>query len=241
MDSLRGMAIVMMVISNIVTDITYFGVYSAGTYSGFWLLFARLVVSMFIFLVGLSLTLSYSRVRHMKTREIHAKYIRRGLKILGWGLIITMVTLAFLGGDFIIFGVLHFIGVAIILSHFLLRYRLPNLILGIILISAGIILQGMTFGFWWLVWLGFQPYGFFSVDYVPLLPWLGVVLLGIFSGNVLYPGGRRRLTPPDLSSNSIIRPLSLLGRNSLLIYLVHQPVLIALLWLLFPLPLRLPV
>jgi uncharacterized membrane protein len=239
-DSLRGIAITMMIVSNLVTDISYFGISGINIYSGFWLYFARLVVSMFLFLVGLSLTLSYSKVRHLRAGEIRMKYLMRGLKIFGWGLIITFVTLVFLGDDFILFGVLHFIGVAIILSHLLLRYRFLNLLLGILLISAGIFLQGISFDFYWLFWLGLRPTGFFSVDYVPLLPWLGVVLLGLFSGNLLYPEGKRRFALHDLSGNPIIKPLRFLGRNSLLIYLIHQPLLIVLLWLLFPLPLGLP-
>jgi uncharacterized membrane protein len=65
-------------------------------------------------------------------------------------------------------------------------------------------------------------------DYRPLLPWFGVVLLGIFAGNVVYGGGRR----PALFAGKAPAPARLLlplGRNSLFVYLVHQPILIALL------------
>lgn len=235
-DLLRGIAIVMMAVSNLVTDLGYFGISSINVNSGFWFIFARVVVSMFLFLVGISLTLSYSMMRERTRREIRMKYLVRGLKILGWGMIITLVTLVFLGGDFIVFGVLHFIGVAVILAHFLLRYRFLNLFLGISLVSIGTYLQSMSFGFYWLVWLGFRPHGFYSVDYVPILPWLGVVLIGLYFGNTLYPKGKRRFRMRDLSSRMPMKLLCLLGRNSLLIYLIHQPLLIALLWLLFPFP-----
>ena len=65
-------------------------------------------------------------------------------------------------------------------------------------------------------------------DYRPLLPWFGVVLIGLFFGKVLYARGKRVLNLPR-STPALARPLAPLGRNSLFIYMVHQPVLIALL------------
>lgn len=235
-DFLRGIAIIMMIFSNLVTDFGYFGIFNINIQTGFWWLFARTVVSTFIFLVGMSLTLSYSRVKNKPKREIHTKYLKRGLKIFGWGLIISLVTLIFLKEDFILFGVLHFIGISIILAHFFLRLRYLNLVLGFLIILIGGFLQSLTFDFPWLVWLGFRPTGFFSVDYIPILPWFGLVLIGSFFGNLLYPEGKRRFRIPELSDNKVTRPLCFLGRNSLLIYLIHQPILIILLWLFFPFP-----
>lgn len=66
-------------------------------------------------------------------------------------------------------------------------------------------------------------------DYYPLVPWFGFALLGIWAGWRLYPGRTRRFTLPDLAHVAPIRALSFLGRHSLVIYLVHQPVLLALL------------
>jgi len=234
-DSLRGIAIILMVVSNLVTDVAYFRIFEVDAYSGFWLYFAWVVVSMFILLAGVSLTLSYSRVRDRKPREIRKKFLFRGGKIFGLGMLITVVTWFFLGRDFVLFGILHLIGISIILGHFLIRRRLANLLLGHALIFSGIALQYFSFSFPWLVWLGFRPENYYTVDYVPLLPWFGVFLIGMFLGNALYPQGKRRFRLPD-SGGRLFAPLQLLGRNSLLIYLLHQPILIALLWLLFPFP-----
>ena len=80
----------------------------------------------------------------------------------------------------------------------------------------------------WLLPLGVVPEGIFMPDYRPLLPWFGVVLLGVFAGNLFYGTGKRtaglagRMPPPA-------RPLTFLGRHSLFIYLVHQPILVGLL------------
>lgn len=239
-DSLRGIAITLMVISNFLTDLVYFGIYQMSIYSGFWLYFARLVVSMFIVLAGVSLTISYSRVRKRKAKEIRKKYFLRGLKIFGWGLAITLVTWLFIRENFVLFGVLHLIGFSIIFGQFFLRSRYLNLFLGFAFILAGLYLQGFTFGFWWLAWLGFRPEGFFSVDYVPVLPWFGLFMIGMFLGGTLYPEGKGVFRLKD-SKSQLSTPLQFLGRNSLKIYLIHQPVLILILWLFFPFPYQIPV
>jgi uncharacterized membrane protein len=234
-DSLRGIAIILMVVSNLVTDLSYFRFSEVDIYSGFWLYFARIVVSMFILLAGVSLTLSYSRIRDKKQGEIRMKYLARGLKIFGLGMVITLVTWAFIGQDFVLFGVLHLIGFSIIFGQFLLRRGMLSLLLGASFVIAGLILQSFSFGFPWLVWLGLRPEGFYSVDYVPVLPWSGLFLVGMFLGSKLYPEGKRRFRIWNPKSR-ITAPFQFLGRNSLMIYFIHQPVLIAGLWLLFPFP-----
>ena len=80
----------------------------------------------------------------------------------------------------------------------------------------------------WLLWLGFVPAGDQAVDYFPLIPWFGLVLIGLFLGRVLYADNRRRLPLPDLSRLLPIKALQWLGQRSLPIYLLHQIVLYAL-------------
>jgi len=231
-DILRGTAIIMMIVSNLITDLNYFKVYGIEIRSGFWRYFALITATIFIFLVDVSLTLSYSRAKRCKTeKELHVKYIERGLKIFSWGLVITLVTWIFLGEGFVIFGILHFIGVSIIMAYPFLKHRYWNLFLGIVCISLGMYLRNLTVDFPWLLWLGFTPSQFYTVDYFPIFPWFGVVLIGLFFGNLLYPNHRRRFRIWDLSSSSFVKSLCYLGRNSLLIYLIHQPMLIALLYI----------
>jgi uncharacterized membrane protein len=66
------------------------------------------------------------------------------------------------------------------------------------------------------------------VDFYPVLPWFGVALIGVFAGYSLYPNGQRRYAWPDLGRVAPVRGLRFLGRHSLLIYLIHQPLLIGL-------------
>jgi uncharacterized membrane protein len=76
-----------------------------------------------------------------------------------------------------------------------------------------------------------MPAQFTSVDYFPVLPWFGAVLIGVFVGNSLYPCYVRTFHLRDRSQVPMIRGIDFLGRHSLLIYLVHQPVLVAALFL----------
>ncbi len=92
------------------------------------------------FLMGVSLTLSNSRAQITgKYREggLFKKYLKRGLKIFSLGLLITLATWIFIPQEFIIFGVLHFIGISIILSYPFLKSKYLNLFLGIGLIIIG--------------------------------------------------------------------------------------------------------
>jgi len=235
-DSLRGIAIIMMVTFHLIFDLYYFGIYNFDVHSGILWWFARITASMFIFLVGVSLSLSYSRTtllnNHIAQKGLFLKYLKRGLKIFSYGLLITAATWIFIGNGFIIFGILHFIGIAIILEYPFLKRKYFNLLLGIAFIAAGIFLMGFTFDFYSLLWLGFTPNNFYTVDYFPLLPWLGVVSIGIFIGNMLYENYIRRFKLPDLSNSSYVKISGFLGKHSLLIYLIHQPILIILLYLL---------
>jgi len=128
------------------------------------------------------------------------------------------------------FGILHLIGVSVILAYPLLKYRLANLFLGLCFIAAGVYMraQEVSSESAWLLPLGVVPENLFMPDYRPVLPWFGVVLLGLFAGNVLYGDGKRPADVPRRAPQ-IARPLVPLGRNSLFIYLIHQPILVGLL------------
>jgi len=230
-DSLRGIAIMMMIVFHFLFDLAYFGGYSFNVSSGFWLYFARATAAIFIFLVGVSLTISFSRVSKARSKGLFPKYLKRGLGIFACGMAITLITWIFFRQEFIIFGVLHFIGISIILAYPFIRWKYKNLAIGAILIAAGLLLRNFTFNFQWLMWLGFVPKSLYTFDYFPLLPWFGVVMIGLFFGNMLYANGRRQFRIFSLPEKHAARFFSFLGRHSLLIYLVHQPLLILVFYL----------
>ncbi len=222
-DAARGVAILMMVVYHFTFDLYAFGGYDVDAVTGFWARFADATASLFLFLVGVSLAISSSR-----GGGGFRKYLLRGLRIFGYGMLLTAIFLAF-GMGIVAFGILHLIGVSIVLSYPFLKLRFANLALGVLIFAAGLYVQaGDPTGSAWLLPFGVVPEGWAMPDYRPLLPWFGVVLIGLFFGNVVYGEGRR---PAGLPAAAPVpaRPLLPLGKNSLAIYLVHQPVMIVLL------------
>ncbi|MBS3773138.1 MAG: DUF1624 domain-containing protein [Candidatus Thermoplasmatota archaeon] len=229
-DATRAVAILMMVTFHVVYDLDHFGSADIGATSGFWRMFAQATASLFLLLVGVSLTLSHSRAsRRLGGKTLPLKYLKRGFRIFLYGMAITVVTWLFLPDGIILFGILHCIGLSIILAYPLLGRPRLALPFGLTCIAAGIVVNSVEAGTNLLLWLGVRTGDMYMFDYFPLLPWLGVVLLGVFTGSMLYPDGERRFHLPDVTGWPMAGLLSWMGRHSLAIYLAHQPVLVALL------------
>jgi uncharacterized membrane protein len=222
-DLARGIAVIMMVVFHTAFDLRFLDILPVNVYTGFFRLLALSTAGLFLFLVGVSLSISAAYAGTKLTRrQFVEKYLLRGAFIFSLGLGITLITWIFIPGMFIRFGILHLIGLAVMASPLYSRYTWQNLILGAVFIALGPVVAGIR-GSSWLLWSGIHPPAFASVDYTPIFPWMGVVLIGVFVGSVLYPLGARRPGSSPLS----FAPLEFLGRHSLFIYLVHQPVIIA--------------
>jgi uncharacterized membrane protein len=232
-DAARGVAVVMMIVYHAAFDLATFGDLPLDPNTGFWGAFSYATAASFIFLAGLSLPLSQARaIAAGRTGgALWRHFLARGAWIFNWGFGITLATWALFPQAPILFGILHLIGVAIPLAYPFLRFTWANLVLGTGLVALGVALRGVAVDTPWLLWLGLRPVGFTSVDYRPLLPWFGVILLGVGVGNLLRAARARHHTPPVATPTpALAAPLALLGRHSLPIYLLHQPLLIVLLW-----------
>ncbi len=222
----------MMILFHSVFDLDYLDVYKVDIHSCFWFYFARLTASIFLLLVGVSLVLSYSRAeRRDRAEQFRLRLLKRSIWIFSLAMGITLVTYLLLGSGFIIFGVLHLIGVSLLLAYPFLKLHKINALMGLLCILLGLYFQNLTVGYPWLLWLGLAPAEFYSLDYFPLFPWFGVILMGMALGDLLYRGYRRRMDLPDLSGSYFVKPFAFLGRNSLAIYFIHQPVLLFLFYL----------
>jgi uncharacterized membrane protein len=227
-DAARGVAIIMMIVYHTAYDLDTLGGYDIQSTMGYWALFADLTAGLFLFLVGVSLTISRTRTSLTGWR-LFGKYLARGLRILAYGVVLTVIFLA-LGMGVVAFGILHLIGISIILAYPFMRLRFANLVLGALIFAAGqyVLAQAFYAQSFWLLPFGVVPEGVVMPDYRPLLPWFGVVLIGLFFGNVVYGDGRRPAVTED-KAPLVARPLLPLGRNSLFIYLIHQPIIVVLL------------
>lgn len=241
-DTLRGVAVVMMIVYHLMWDLWFFQILNdAEFWNPFWKYWQRATASIFIILVGVSLTLVYRR----EPAPSYKMFLRRGLRVLGLGLIVTL-TMVLSGVGVIDFGILHLIGFSVIAAYPLLRFTWLNLGLWLLFFVVGGLTQAIHWeGAWivtpvlaqniaplwvdgrWLVPLGIVPPGYGAVDFFPVFPWFGVVLLGVWLGNVFYTAKGRLFALPAWGELPQAVALGALGRNSLLVYLLHQPVLIA--------------
>ena len=223
-DAVRGTAIALMIAYHFCFDLVYFGVLSIDfNHSLFWLGLRSLIVSLFLGVMGMSLMLA---ARHgLRWRP----YLRRLALLLASAGLVSLGSYLLFPASMIFFGVLHFIVVASVLALPLVRFYWINLVAGASLIAFGLIYQHDYFNQPWLQWVGLMTYKPVTEDYVPLLPWFGVVLIGVFSGKAIY--GRGPI--PAFARWRPARPpgeiLNWAGRHSLMIYLLHQPVLLVLL------------
>jgi uncharacterized membrane protein len=224
-DFLRGIALVMMIVFHTVFDLSFFEIVPVDVSGGFWRYFAYATATLFLLIVGVSLTLSHARaIRKMTCWGIVKKYVVRGVGIFACGLLVTLVTWWYLGSGYVIFGILHLIGVAVMLSPLFFRFRIWNAVIGIVFIAAGWIFATLP-GPMGLLVFGVHPATFWSVDYTPVFPWMGLVLIGMAIGDYLYPDGTRRFTLPALPEPAAA-PVVFMGKHTLVIYLIHQPIIL---------------
>ncbi|MFP3897711.1 MAG: heparan-alpha-glucosaminide N-acetyltransferase [Dehalococcoidia bacterium] len=229
-DHARTIAIVMMITFHALYVPEYLGIADTMTVVryGFWWWFPRVTAAgPFIFLAGLSLPISQTRSKTVSS------FVLRGVKIFGLGMVITLLTWLVSPQGYVRFGILHFFGIAFMVGHLFLRFRYINLILGLALVGIGVYLDTLSFDFAWLLWLGLKPRGMAMMDYVPLLPWFGFFLLGIFCSKMLYPAGQRRFNIPDFS-DPVTSALTLPGRYPLQIYVAQWPAILLTLLILYP-------
>ncbi|MBW6462203.1 MAG: DUF1624 domain-containing protein [DPANN group archaeon] len=230
-DALRGIAIIFMIFYHTLYDLNYFTYINFNLWSGpFWFI-GRTSATIFILLVGISLTISFSKIRNKYNKtKILQKYILRGAKIFSLGLMITAMTYLFLDKGTIYFGILHFIGLSIIIIYPFLKLKNANLILGSAIIATGLYLKTFTINIPYFLFLGLRPESFYTLDYFPLLPWFGIILIGIYFGHTFYPDGKRKIKIPKIQK--YVKPLTTLGQKSLIIYIIHQPILIFIIYIL---------
>lgn len=226
---MRGCGVLMMVVSNLRFDLAQWAGFAPVSH-GFWAYFARITAGLFVLVAGVSLSLSHARAQR-QSKAGFVRICRRGLRLLGWAGLVTLASWLVVRDQVVVFGVLHLLGVGSILAYPFLSHPRASFVAGLFLYGAGFLIRTVRVDFPWLVWLGLRPTHFQSADYLPLLPWFGLMLIGIGLGSVLFPQGTPRQGRTDLAAFFPFFALTCLGRHSLVIYFLHQPVLLGILFL----------
>ena len=208
---MRASAIILMVVFHFIWDLKFFGYISTDIPNGpVWREIRALIVSMFLFAVGVSLVYSYKN--NLSIRRL----VRRFIKLVIAAVLVSISTMFTTPENWVYFGILHFIALATVLLVWFVNKPLLSLIL-----SIGILACHLT-----LKIPGNWPFSYFeqqlpsyTVDLVTPIPWLAMPLLGIWAAHQTYfKDENNGFLPTNRTALS-------LSKNSLIIYLVHQPLL----------------
>jgi uncharacterized membrane protein len=180
------------------------------------------VASAFLALVGVSLALAHP---HGLRR---AAFARRFATIAGAALLVTLATFLLDRDEPILFGILHCIAIAsLIAAPFVGAPAWAALAAGALALAAPLALTSESFNSPALIWLGLGTVAPASLDWRPLLPWAGVVLLGLALARLFLSRLARSAVALWRPAAIPGRALAFAGRHSLAIYLAHQPILFA--------------
>lgn len=211
LDSLRGIAVLWMIIFHTAYDLQMFRFVNLDFSSGFWFAFPRVIAFTFLFCVGASLNFT-----HRPQINLQA-LLKRSLKLGLSALVISLGTYFMFPASWIYFGTLHCIFLGSIFGALLVNRRPLGLgILIIILIGQYI----LNFDIKWVSSLTRRQ----SMDFIPIYPWFWAILLG----SLIQPFLSRQGVVQRIGPNQY---LNFLGQNSLKIYLIHQPLIFGLIWL----------
>jgi uncharacterized membrane protein len=224
-DVARGVAIAAMVVYHFSWDLSFLQLVEARIVQiPAWQWFARSIAGSFLFLSGVGLT--FGHAAGFRPRA----FLLRLVKVGGAALAVTVVTLVAFPRSYIFFGILHCIAVTGVLAlPFLRAPAAVTAAAAAFSFAAPWLFSSPALDHDLLDWLGLGRTDPITNDYVPLFPWFGPVLLGLLAGRAMM---RREVSPLARwrSTGAVSRVLRSAGRQSLPIYLIHQPLLLAILY-----------
>jgi uncharacterized membrane protein len=224
LDALRAVAIVWMAVFHFSFDLAHFRLTQQNFYTDpFWTVQRTCIVTLFLWCAGIGQAIAHEQGQGWP------RFWRRWAQVAGCALLVSAGSWLMFGNRFISFGVLHAIAVMLIVARLTAGWRAWLWPAGAVAIALGRFVHHPFFDSRLANWVGFMTHKPATEDYVPLLPWLGVMWWGVAAGQWLLRHRRRVLAGP---LPSLLKPLAVLGRWSLTFYMLHQPVLIGLVWLL---------
>lgn len=221
LDIFRGVAIVLMVVFHFCFDLNNFHILNLDLkHDLFWKYYRYIIVGMFVFTSGISLKLTHNEF-------IKIDKVKKRVAILGIAsLLVSLGSYTQFPDSWIYFGILHFFLFSSIVGLLFLRLPIVSLIVAVF------ILGGYTYNLinmHWLYNILQQPLHLpiqYTEDLASIIPWFGVFLLGIVFAT--YKLHYKFFNFTLFNSKSFLNKFfSFIGKHSLLIYLIHQPILFA--------------
>ena len=218
LDALRGAAIVWMALFHFGFDLAHFRLIAADfKHDPLWTTQRTLIVSLFLFCAGMGQAVAAAQGQGWP------RFWRRWAEVAGCALLVSAGSALMFPRSWIAFGVLHGIAVMLVIARLTAGWGAWLWPLGALAIALPQILRLPAFDAPALQWIGLGTRKPVTEDWVPILPWLGVLWCGLAAGRWLL---RHRPAWLQAARPAAARPLALLGRWSLTFYMLHQPVLI---------------
>lgn len=221
-DAARGVALVAMGVYHFIWDLAFFDFVPMRTFfDPRFQFFGHIIAVSFLALVGVSIALAAQGGFNL------AAYLRRTALVAGAAALVSIGTYFFMPDSFIAFGILHCIVAASLLALAFLRAPLSApLIAGVLIVLAPLVLASPAFdNLNWILGLGVKEPR--TLDWRPLFPWTGFALIGLGVARLMLARGVPERLAQWRADNNVTRALSLGGRHSLAVYILHQPVLLA--------------
>lgn len=220
LDALRGAAMVWMAVFHFIFDLNHFGLIARQDFyrDPLWTGQRTAIVSLFLFCAGMGQAIA------LQQGQSAARFWRRWAQVAACALLVSIGSWFMFPRSFISFGVLHGIALMLIVARFAAPLRSWLWPLGLLAVALPFFVQHPFFDTRWTNWVGLVTHKPVTEDFVPLLPWLGVMLWGLAAGQALLARG-----PHALLTGGVPRWFALvavLGRWPLTFYVLHQPVLI---------------
>ncbi|HJV95443.1 MAG TPA: heparan-alpha-glucosaminide N-acetyltransferase [Albitalea sp.] len=220
LDALRGVAIVWMACFHAAYDLNHFGFIKSNFYTDpVWTVQRICIVSLFLFCAGLGQSVA------LEQGQSWQRFWRRWAQVAGCAVLVSIGSWIMFPRSWIYFGVLHGIALMLIVTRLSARAGALLWLAGAAAIGLPLFVRHPFFDSRLTNWVGLVTHAPITEDYVPLLPWLGVMWWGLAAGQWLLRQRRGWLSAPVLPA---LGPLATLGRWSLTFYMLHQPILIGL-------------
>lgn len=221
LDALRGAALLWMAAFHFCFDLSHAGLLQANFYEDtFWTTQRTLILSLFLVCAGAGQAVAVAQ------GQTWARFWRRWMQVVACAALVSLGSYLMFPNSFIYFGVLHGMAVMLVVARLTARWGAWLWPLGLVAVTLPWVAQHPWFDHVAWHWLGLVTHKPITEDYVPILPWVGVMWWSLAGTQWLLSRWAQALQSSYAQPPAWWRLLALLGGWSLTFYMLHQPVLL---------------